>query len=144
MNIKSYILKHQILKILVDACSWLNLRYLCSQLVELSLQLFSPLVWWQLTVKESSLKSLTWQHLGRKMSHCWSRVKIMITTKDSLIRKRRSWGSLLYFAMHHGQKMKEPMTLLKKYSPEVLLSGGKPIECLEETKMKYDKEGASG
>ena len=61
MNIKSYILKHQILKILVDACSWLNLRYLCSQLVELSLQLFSPLVWWQLTVKESSLKSFTWQ-----------------------------------------------------------------------------------
>ena len=25
----------------------------------------------------------------------------------------------------------------EKYSPEVLLSGGKPIECLEETKIRY-------
>ena len=41
----------------------------------------------------------------------------------------------------YGQRMDEAMETLQKYSPEVLLSGGKPIECLEETKMKYDEEG---
>ena len=36
-------------------------------------------------------------------------------------------------------KGKEAIKKLQKYSPEVLLSGGKPIECLEEKQMKFDE-----
>ena len=112
---------------------WLNLRYLCSQLIELSLQLFSSLVWWKLAEKEVLF--------DRRMLEILRPVDYV--TKKIITSKKRQWFIWLLAieqSLPRSQiKVKFPWRIQDvKYSPEVLLSGGEPIECLKKTMMKND------